>query len=95
MRSSAGYRADEELGFPRLGRRTAEVVLAARERTGAAATALTLELTLELTEMGPTVPETVEAALGPLRRAGVPTAVDTDAVLEMLTAPVAVSARTR
>jgi diguanylate cyclase (GGDEF)-like protein len=51
---------------------TAEVVLAALDRAGAPASALTLELT----EMGLAMPETVEAALGPLRRAGVQIAVD-------------------
>jgi diguanylate cyclase (GGDEF)-like protein len=51
---------------------TAEVVLAALDRVGAPASALTLELT----EMGLAMPETVEAALGPLRRAGVQIAVD-------------------
>ncbi|MEU8659592.1 putative bifunctional diguanylate cyclase/phosphodiesterase [Actinoplanes philippinensis] len=51
---------------------TAEVVLAALDRAGSPASALTLELT----EMGLAMPETVEAALGPLRRAGVQIAVD-------------------
>ena len=51
---------------------TAEVVLAALKRAGTPATALTLELT----EMGLAMPETIEAALGPLRRAGVQVAVD-------------------
>ncbi|BEL02030.1 hypothetical protein Q0Z83_002210 [Actinoplanes sichuanensis] len=51
---------------------TAEVVLAALDRAGTPPSALTLELT----EMGLAMPETVEAALGPLRRAGVQIAVD-------------------
>ncbi|WP_328477490.1 EAL domain-containing protein [Actinoplanes sp. NBC_00393] len=51
---------------------TAEVVLAALARAGAPASALTLELT----ETGLATPETVEAALGPLRLAGVRVAVD-------------------
>ncbi|MBB4750125.1 putative bifunctional diguanylate cyclase/phosphodiesterase [Actinoplanes lobatus] len=51
---------------------TADVVLAALERTGTPAAALTLELT----ESGLALPETVEAALGSLRRAGVRIAVD-------------------
>ncbi|MEU4162422.1 bifunctional diguanylate cyclase/phosphodiesterase [Actinoplanes sp. NPDC026670] len=51
---------------------TAETVLAALDRSGTPATALTLELT----ELGLATPEIVEAALGPLRRAGVQIAVD-------------------
>ncbi|MEV6300085.1 bifunctional diguanylate cyclase/phosphodiesterase [Actinoplanes sp. NPDC051861] len=51
---------------------TAETVLAILGRAGTPATALTLELT----ETGQATPETVEAALGPLRRAGVQLAVD-------------------
>ncbi|AEV86419.1 diguanylate cyclase [Actinoplanes sp. SE50] len=47
-------------------------VLAALERTGTPPG----QLTLELTETGMAEPETVEAALGPLRRAGVKIAVD-------------------
>jgi diguanylate cyclase (GGDEF)-like protein len=51
---------------------TAGVVLAALRQAGTPSTALTLELT----ELGLAMPETVEAALGPLRRAGVRIAVD-------------------
>ncbi|MBB2944336.1 diguanylate cyclase (GGDEF)-like protein [Actinoplanes lutulentus] len=51
---------------------TAEAVLAALQVAGTPAEALTLELT----ETGLAEPETVEAALGPLRRAGVKLAVD-------------------
>ncbi|MEV0899153.1 bifunctional diguanylate cyclase/phosphodiesterase [Actinoplanes sp. NPDC049802] len=51
---------------------TADVVLAALERTGTPPSALALELT----ELGLALPETVEAALGSLRRAGVRIAVD-------------------
>ncbi|GAA1635659.1 putative bifunctional diguanylate cyclase/phosphodiesterase [Actinoplanes couchii] len=51
---------------------TAGMVLAALDRTGTPPGALTLELT----ELGLAMPETVEAALGALRRAGVQIAVD-------------------
>ncbi|BAL90884.1 putative diguanylate cyclase/phosphodiesterase [Actinoplanes missouriensis 431] len=51
---------------------TTEAVLTALRRAGTPAAALTLELT----ETGLAEPETVEAALGPLRRAGVKLAVD-------------------
>ncbi|WP_430791945.1 putative bifunctional diguanylate cyclase/phosphodiesterase [Actinoplanes sp. G11-F43] len=51
---------------------TAGLVLAALEQTGTPPEALTLELT----ELGLAMPETVDAALGPLRRAGVRIAVD-------------------
>ncbi|WP_231953868.1 putative bifunctional diguanylate cyclase/phosphodiesterase [Actinoplanes derwentensis] len=51
---------------------TAGMVLAALDRTGTPPGALTLELT----ELGLAMPETIEAALGSLRRAGVQIAVD-------------------
>jgi diguanylate cyclase (GGDEF)-like protein len=51
---------------------TARLVLSALERTGTPPDMLTLELT----ETGMAEPETVEGALGPLRRAGVKIAVD-------------------
>jgi diguanylate cyclase (GGDEF)-like protein len=51
---------------------TADVVLSALDRTGTPPSVLTLELT----EMDLAMPETIEAALGPLRRAGVQIAVD-------------------
>ncbi|GLY03731.1 MULTISPECIES: bifunctional diguanylate cyclase/phosphodiesterase [Actinoplanes] len=51
---------------------TTDMVLTALELTGAPAGSLTLELT----ETGLASPETVDAALGPLRRAGVQIAVD-------------------
>ncbi len=55
-----------------LDQSTAQLVLTALERTGTPPDMLTLELT----ETGMAEPETVEAALGPLRRAGVKIAVD-------------------
>ncbi|HWS34331.1 MAG TPA: EAL domain-containing protein [Actinoplanes sp.] len=51
---------------------TAGTVLAALDRVGTPPGVLTLELT----ELGLAMPETIEAALGPLRRAGVQIAVD-------------------
>ncbi|MEV6342693.1 EAL domain-containing protein [Actinoplanes sp. NPDC051851] len=51
---------------------TAALVLAALERNGTPAR----QLTIELTETGLAEPHVVEAALGPLRRAGVKIAVD-------------------
>ncbi|MFI1993584.1 putative bifunctional diguanylate cyclase/phosphodiesterase [Actinoplanes sp. NPDC020271] len=55
-----------------LDQTTAQFVLTALERTGTPPDMLTLELT----ETGMAEPATVEAALGPLRRAGVKIAVD-------------------